>query len=317
MILVGFFVLLTGFFAGSETALMSINRIKLRSLADSGNRNARIVQKLLRDPDQLFIALLIGTNLSIILASSTFSAYLLARGTPHVEEITTLIVTPLLLIFGEIIPKSLFRQNAFFLVSVLTPILRFSFNLFFPLARVFRFLNAQLLRLMGQKDEFTQPLFATKAELKYLIQESEQRGLLKAHERSMIYRIFELGEKHVKKVMTPRERIVALPEGATIDQMMEKLRKSRFTWMPVYEEDSSRFVGFVSLFDVAYEEDVDKPLSEYLRPLVSVREEMPIDEVLVTLQKRKSSMAVVEDTERKTVGLVTIEDLLGQLVGGT
>jgi len=315
LILVGFFVLVTGFFSGSETALISINRIKLRGVADSGNRNAKIIQNLLEEPDQLFITLLIGTNLGIILASSIFSTYLVERGNPFVEELVIVVLTPLLLIFGEIIPKSLFRHNAFFLATVLAPLLSLSFKFFFPLARALRFLNDRLLQLMGQKDVGDQPLFVTKAELKYIIQESEQQGMLKAHERSMIYKIFELGEKSVKKIMIPLDRIITLSSSATIAEMMDLFRKSRLSWVPVYQ-DSRRFVGFVSLFDVAYEENVDKPLSSFLRPLVSVSGEMAIDEVIIALQKKKSSMALVENEEKKTVGLVTIEDLLGELVGG-
>lgn len=317
MILVGFFVLVTGFFSGSETALISINRIKLRHLAESGNRNAKIIQHLLGEPDQLFITLLIGTNLAIIFASSIFSSYWVTQGNPFAEELTILLITPLVLIFGEIIPKALFRHNAFFLATSLAPLLRLSFKTFFPFARILRFLNDTLLRLMGQKRMGNEPLFVTKAELKYIIQESEQKGLLKAHERSMIYRIFELGEESIKKIMTPLEHIVALEASATIAEMVSELRKSRFSWVPVFQEAPHQFIGFVSLFDVAYEEDVEKPLSAFLRPLVSVNEAMALDEVLLTLQRGKSSMAIVEDSKRKALGLVTIEDLLGELVGGT
>ena len=316
LILVGFFVLATGFFSGSETALISLNRIKLRHLAESGNRNAKMLQDLLADPDQLFITMLIGTNLSIILASSIFSSYLIAQGSSLVEEIAILVITPLILIFGEVIPKSLVRQNALSSAVAAAPFLKLSFNILFPFARTLRFLNDRLLRLMGQKAFGNQPLFVTKSELKYLVQESEQKGMLKPHERSMIYRIFELGEKHVKKIMTPVDRVIALPSSATIGELMKELRKSRFSWLPVYEKDPHHFVGVVSLFDVAHEENVDRTLSEFLRPFVSVQEEMIIDEVLVTLQRKKSSMALVENKEKKMVGLVTIEDLLGELVGG-
>ena len=125
-----------------------------------------------------------------------------------------------------------------------------------------------------------------------------------------------MGETHVKKIMTPLDRVVALPSSATVADLMNELRKSRFSWLPVYEKDPRQFVGVVSLFDVAHEENVDRTLSEFLRPFVSVEEEMVIDEVLVTLQRKKSSMALVESKEKKTVGLVTIEDLLGELVGG-
>ncbi|MBI4437224.1 MAG: HlyC/CorC family transporter [Candidatus Omnitrophica bacterium] len=316
MILVGFFVLLGGFFAGSETALISLNRVKLRHLAESGNRNAQAIQKLLEDPDQVLITMLIGTNVALLLASSLFLEYLVRRGTPFAEGVATLVITPLFLLFGEIIPKALFRQRALFLMEGLAGPLKLSFRLLFPLAKVLRFLNEFLLRLLGQKTSSPQGLFVTKAELKYLIQESEQRGLLEARERSMIYRIFELGEKRVKKVMTPLERIVTLPTSATIAEMVGEARRSRFSWIPVYEKEPPHYVGLVSLFDVSYEENVDKPLAAFLRPLIFVSEEMAIDEALVTLQTQKSSMAIVENAEKEKVGLVTIEDLLNELVGG-
>ena len=316
MILVGFFVLLGGFFAGSETALISLNRVKLRQLADSGNRNAQTIQKLLEDPDQLLITMLIGTNLALLLASSLFLEFLVKRGTPFAEGVAILVITPLFLLFGEIIPKSLFRQRALFLMEGLAGLLVLSFRLLFPLAKALRFLNELLLRLLGQKTPDHQSLFVTKAELKYLVQESEQRGFLEAHERSMIYRIFELGEKKVKEVMTPLEKMTTLPTSATLAEMMEESRKSRFSWIPVYEKDPTHFVGLVSLFDAAYEENVDKPLASFLRPLICVSEGTTIDEALVTLQTKKSSMALVENAEKKKVGLVTIEDLLSELVGG-
>ncbi|MFH1857491.1 MAG: hemolysin family protein [Candidatus Omnitrophota bacterium] len=316
IILLGFFVLLTGFFSGSETALMSLNRVKLRHLADSGNRNAKIVQGLLDDPDHLFIAILAGTNLSIVLASSVFSAFLVERMNPYAEQLTTLIMTPLLLVFGEVIPKSLFRHNAFFLVTTLTPLLRLSCAVFFPIARALQAINDVLLRLLGQRKTEKEPLFATKAELKYLIQETEKEGILQAHERSIVYKIFELGEKEVRKMMVPVSQVVALSSSATIGEMIGQLRKSRFSWLPIYEGKPSAYVGFVSLFDVAYEEDVDKPLKPYVRPLVSVREEKAIDEVLVSLQKQKCSMAIVENADQCAVGLVTLEDLLHEIIGG-
>ena len=316
LILVGFFVLATGFFSGSETALISLNRIKLRHLADSGDRNATLLQRLLSDPDQLFITILIGINLAIILASSIFSSYLIDQGSPFAEGIAILIVTPLILIFGEIIPKSLFRHNALSLAVSLAPIVQLCFKILYPFVRILKFINDRLLWVMGQKAYGNQPLFVTKAELKYLVQESERQGMLKPHERSMIYKIFELGEKNIKKIMTPLDRIVTLSSSATIGELMNELRKSRFSWLPIHENDPHHFVGVVSLFDVAYEENVDRPVSEFLRPLVSVDEEMIVGEVLVTLQSRKSSMALVKDREKKTVGLVTIEDLLGELVGG-
>lgn len=317
LILVGFFVLVTGFFSGSETAFMSLNRMKLRHLAESGDRNAKIIHSLLDDPDHLFITILIGTNLAIVLAASSFSAYLIQQGNPFVEELATLIVTPLLLIFGEIIPKSLFRQNAFFLVTALTPFLNFCCRVLFPIATVLRFLNDRLLWLLGQKGVQKQPLFVTKAELKYLIQETEQKGMLKPHERSIIYRIFDLSEKNVKKIMTPLSQIVSLSSSGTVGEMMSELRQSRFSWVPLYEENPKAFTGFVTLFDVAFEENVDKPLSHFSRPLVFVPEEMAIDEVLVVLQKKKSTMALVENVgEKAIVGLVTIDDLLNELLGG-
>ena len=315
-ILIGFFVLMAGFFSGSETGFISMNRLKLRHLADSGNRNAQTLQKLLEDPDQLFITLLIGTNLAIILASSVFQNFLIERKSPLTEVTTTLVMTPLLLIFGEIIPKALFRHRSLFWTEGLAGFLNLSFKTLFPLARIMRFLNDLLLRLMGQKAFGDQPLFVTKAELKYLVQESEQQGMLKAHERSMIYKIFELSEKSVKRIMIPLERIVTLPSTATISEMVEEVRQSGFSWIPVYEKDPCHFIGLVSFFDVAYEENVGKPLSPFLRSVVFVSEEMAIDEVLVTLQTKKSSMAIVENAQKRTVGLVTIEDLLSELVGG-
>ncbi len=315
MILIGFFIMIGGFFSGSETALISLNRIKLRHLAESGNRSALTIQKLLEDPDQLMITLLIGTNCSLLVASGVFLDFLEKRGTPGAVVITTAVITPLFLIFGEIIPKALFRYRSFFWLEAFSGLLKLSVKALFPLARVLRFLNDLLLRLMGQKEVGKTPLFVTKEELKYLVQEGEQKGFLKPRERSMIYQIFELSENSVKKVMTPLSQVTAFPASATLAEMMEGLRKSRLSSVLVYDKDPHQFVGLVNLFDVAHEENVGKSLGQFLRPIVSVQERMAIDEVLVTLQTKKSSMAIVENQEKKAIGLVTIEDLLNGLVG--
>ncbi len=309
-----FFVLMTAFFAGTETALVSINRISLRHRAEAGDRNALRLLKILEDPDRMLVSLLVGTNLATVAAATVFSHFLIVRGSPSPEILTTLLVTPLLLIFGEIIPKALFRQRALLWMPEFSGVLELSFRILFPLSKLVEGANDLLLRCLRQKGKTPPNLFVTKAEIKYLVQESEREGILKPAERSLIYQIFELGEKKVGGLMIPLSKTLSLPETATVADLIEQARKSGLTRLPV-QDHSGRFVGFVNLFDVAYEEELTKPIKGFIRPLLSVQEDVVVDEVLMALRTRKSPIAIVTDASGEAKGLVVLEDLLSELVG--
>jgi len=150
--------------------------------------------------------------------------------------------------------------------------------------------------------------------LRRLKKKVEREGILKAPERSMIYQIFELREKQVGGVVTPLSEVISLEESATIADLMERSRESGLSRLPV-RETSGRFVGFVNLFDVAYEENMTKPIRSFLRALLSVPETMAVDEVLMALRSQKSPMALVTDGDGKARGIVTLEELLSELVG--
>ena len=309
-----FFVLLTAFFGGSETALTSLNRIALRHRAEAGDRNAIRLLAILENPDRMLVSTLVGINLATVSAATLFSHYLIARSSPSPEAMTTLLLTPLLLIFGEIIPKALFRQRSLLLMQELSGVLELSFKLLFPVSKLVEGANDLLLRCLRQKGRTPPTLFVTKAEIKYLVQESEREGILKATERSLIYQIFELGEKKVAGLMVPLPAGPFPSQTSAIAEVIEVAQQSGFSRIPI-QESAGPFVGFVNLFDVAYEEDATKPIRDFIRPLFFVQETLAVDEVMGLLRTKKSPLAIVTDDQGRAKGLVTLEELLGELVG--
>ena len=309
-----FFVLLTAFFGGSETALTSLNRIALRHRSEAGDRNAIRLLVILENPDRMLVSTLVGINLATVAAATLFSHFLITRNTPSPEGMTTLLLTPLLLIFGEIIPKALFRQRSLLLMQELSGVLELSFKLLFPISKGVEGANDLLLRCLRQKRRPLPTLFVTKAEIKYLVQESEREGILKAPERSLIYQIFELGEKKVGGLTTPLPPGPFPSQTSPIADVIEVARRNNFSRIPV-QEARGEFIGFVNLFDVAYEEDVTKPVKDFIRPLFFVQEKRAVDEVMGVLRTRKGPMAIVTDDQGTPKGFVTLEELLGELVG--
>ena len=309
-----FFVLMSAFFAGSETALTSINQIALKSRAEAGDRNAIRLLRILEDPDRMLVSTLVGTNLATVAASTLFSHFLLTRQSLSPEAMTALLLSPILLIFGEIIPKALFRQRSLLLMQELSGVLELSFKILVPISRVVQGVNILLLRCLRQRQTAPTTLFVTKAELKYLIQESEREGSLTAPERSLIYQIFGLGEKTVGEVMTPLSEVQPVVQTTAVADLIRHARESALTRIPVQGTEGD-IVGFVNLFDVAYEENVTKRIEGFIRPCLFVQERTPVGEVLVTLQTKKSPMALVKDAGGQVKGLVMLEGLLGELVG--
>jgi len=305
--------MLSAFFSGSETAIISVNRLRLKTFAESGMKAAQASMQLLNRLDRVLAATLVGTNIATISATSLSALLIVYLLKNPSEWLTIALTTPLILIFGEIIPKSLFRQKADEYVFFLEKPLRFFCWLFSPLVALLAFISRKTLGIFGGRAKGR--LSVSREELKYLIKESEKEGVLEPRERSIIYRIFEFGRRRVSEIMLSFDKISALEANGSVNDLKELVKKTHFSRFPVYENKIENIIGTVNVLDVLYEEKEEIFLKEFVRPPFYLAANLPLDSALLLLQSKRQPMAIVRDADNKVQGIVTIEDLVEEIVG--
>jgi len=303
------FVLLQGFFAGYETGVVSANPIRISHLAEAGSRNAKAYSRLMRRRDRLLILTLVGTNVAVVCATILVAI--------RIGKVwTTLILTPISLIFGEIVAKSVFRHHATRLVLALVyPMRAFYIALFPVVACASAFSNRLLVLLTGRSWRDAPPL--TREELRYVFLEGEESAAIEPAERAMIHRVIDLSTTMVKEIMVPRTRMVAVELGATQKQLVNLFERSGYSRMPVYETRIDNVIGIVNVFDIIREgvgKD-EESIERFVRPTYYVPDTKRVGELLQELRARKTHMAIVIDEYGGTDGIVTLEDVMEEIFG--
>ena len=240
-------IMASAFFSGSETALMSVNRLRLRAAADQGNPRARLLLKLLEVPDKFITAILIGNNVVNILASSVATALAIQLWGSVGTGIAAGVMTILLLTFGEIIPKSLATRFADQVALQIVPVIHFLTRLLTPIAVLFNRLSSLIAKLVGGGAEPTSRV--TEEEIQTLINLGQEEGVLDDHEHSLLRSIFDFTETTAEEVMVPRIDIVAIPLDADINELGEVFAEHRFSRLPVYDGTLDNVVGSVHMKD--------------------------------------------------------------------
>lgn len=307
---------LSSFFSMSETALMSVNKIKLRHMVEEGVAGAKLVEELVEDPSQLLGAILIGNNIVNIGASSL--ATILATnifGSSGVG-IATGLMTILILIFGEITPKSIAKQNAEIVALKVSKPIKFIVIIFKPFVYIFTGISSLLIRLLGGNPN-EEEAFITEEELKTMVDVSEEEGVLEDVEKEMIFNVFDFADLQVKDVMVQRVNIVAVDEEATYDEVMDIIKSEQFSRIPVYSETIDNIIGVIYVKDLAMIENIreDFNVTKYVREPFYTFEFKKILELFKEMKKARNHIAVVLDEYGGTVGLVTIEDIVEEIVG--
>ncbi|MGM0369685.1 MAG: hemolysin family protein [Bacillota bacterium] len=310
-----FLLVLSGFFSGSETALMSVNKVEIRHLAQEGNKKAKIVDGLLRKPDNLLTTILVGNNLVNVAASAIATKVATTVFNNFGVGISTGVVTLLLLIFGEITPKSLATRKAKqFSMTVARPI-EICYYLFFPLVKGLSFL-VQVVN----KDEHslgTKP-FISEDKIRRFLAVGVREGVIETDERQMINSIFEFDDITVKELMVPRIDMVCVDIDDSIEELRDIVIDRGLSRIPVYNGTIDNIVGIVyakDLLPLLKEDKSDITIQKIMRPAYYVPESKKIDNLFSELKKEKIHMAIILDEYGGTEGLVTIEDLLEEIVG--
>ena len=307
-------VILEGFFAASEISLVSANRRRLHQRAEEGYRGAKMALKLLSRPEFLLATTLLGAYMSSAANTILVTMFLLDRLGSGGEIPAMIALPPLLLIIGEIIPKSIGRQQATVLAEKLATPLWVASWAIYPITLVFGGLSRVVLIMAGAKKTAQLP-FITRDDLRLVVDKSGPEVDLERKERIFIHRILQFSLRNVKEVMVPLVRVTAIPDTMTVGQALEEFRTSRFSRLPVYHRRIDNLIGVLHDFDLLGEEGPDRPIRAFMRPVTYVPELKKIDRLLAEMQRQGTHLAVVVDEYGGAVGIVTIEDLLEEIVG--
>ena len=305
-------LVMEGLFTGAEMVLISADRHRLHERARRGDEDAQLALSLLSRPDRVLATTLTATNLFVVLSSVIVASRLLPRFGGHVEWITVLAVTPLVIVFGEVVPKSFARPRADRLVGGASRLVRFAQTALFPLVAGVSFLGRKISEPFGGVPP-TQAL-VTREDLALLLQMSRGGSDVEAHERMMVRRVFHFGETRVVDIYRPLSQVAALPEGASCREAALAAAQSGYSRYPVYRGRVDHVVGYLHVLDIVGSPP-DASVLPFLRKALYVPELMPLDELLLRFREARTSIAVVVDEFGGVTGIVTAEDVVEEVVG--
>ncbi|MDP7180098.1 MAG: hemolysin family protein [Candidatus Woesearchaeota archaeon] len=309
-------LVLSAFFSGSETALASVNKLKAKHLLGQKKRGAKILYKLKEDTHRMLITILIGNNVVNVATAAITTKLVIDLGFSNAIGIATGITTLLLLIFGEISPKSIATQHSEFIaLLVARPIWILSIILF-PLMKILDWFVQLLNKILGIKKKET---IVTEDELKSYVKAGEEAGSIKEIEKEMIHNIFKFDEINVKEIMTPRPDMTCISVDKKVKEVLGLIKKTPFSRFPIYEKTRDHIKGILNVKDI-YQYIGKKGFNELLvskimRKPFFIPQTVKTDNILRQFQKRKEHMAIVVDEHGIVSGLVTIEDVLEEIVG--
>jgi putative hemolysin len=308
-------LLLTALFSAAEMAFIAANRLRLRHLAEGGNTTAARYLESFARPERVLSTAMMGVTIAHITASSVATWGLIPLiGSTLAAIVVTAGLTPLMLIFGEVIPKAIAREWATALILRLFRVIELLGVILSPLTWGANQLVQRTLALFGRPRTTTRQ-FVSREELKLLLQMEPEEADVTTQEAEMIDKIFDLGEKTVREIMVPLVDVAALPERATIDDAIRIIRERGFSRLPVYTDQTFNIVGLVTAMDVFRRGAETGDLRALMRPATYVPETKRIDELLREMQKARLQLAVVVDEYGGAVGIVTVEDIVEEIVG--
>jgi CBS domain containing-hemolysin-like protein len=306
-------ILLSAFFSGVEIALFSLSRLRVKHLVRKKVRGARMVENLKARPERLLVTILIGNNVVNIGASALATSIVFQFTKSYAVGITTGIMTLIILIFGEITPKTLAtRYNEPIALIVAKPLLMLQ-TVFFPVIIAFEAFTNLLASISGQKKS---PL-VTEEEIETFVTVAEKAGQIKDVERRMIHRIFKLDDLEAKDVMTPRHKIISVSADSKIRDVAKVFHSKGYSRLPVYKGNLDHVEGYVHVVDVQQSllEKENQAVEMIMRPILFVPESKKLDSLLRFFQRRRQHIAVVVNQFGTNTGLVTLENVLEEIVG--
>jgi len=307
-------LLATMFFSSAEMAFIAANRLRLRHLAEEGHTTAAEYLEAFRRPEGTLATAMMGVTIAHVVASSATTFGLLPVLGGWAPLVATVLLTPIMLVFGEIIPKAVAREWATPLVLKLYRLLTWSSALLAPFVAISQSVVTWVLRAFGAGQADTRQ-FVSREELKALLSLEPGEADVTMQEAEMIDKIFDLGDTTVREVMVPLVEVVMAPENAPVSEVIAIIRSRGFSRLPVYRERETNIVGVVAVMDLVHRGHQARRVDELMRQPFYVPETKRLDDLLRELQRGRNHMAIVVDEYGGSIGIVTLEDILEEIVG--
>ncbi len=315
LIILFLLIMLSAFFSSAETSLTTVNKLKIRSLAEDGDKRAIILMKVTSNSSKMLSAILIGNNIVNISASSLATIFTQSIFGNSAVSLSTGILTLVILVFGEITPKTtatLYSENmaltyarvVYALMWLLTPVI-FFINL----------LSSIVLKLLHINPD-AKTVTITEGELRTIVDVSHEEGVIESEEREMIKNVFDFGDAQAKDVMIPRIDMTLISADCTYNELIDSFKINRYTRIPVYEDSTDNIIGIINMKDVLlYNQNEVFDLKKYIRPASYTYEYKNLSELMFEMRKAAVNIIIVLDEYGAAVGMITLEDLLEEIVG--
>lgn len=309
-------LLVQGFFAGSELALLSADKISLRKQARARKGGAQSALDLANHPEKVLSTTLLITNLCMITLSSLISLFFLGYSHHYAEVLAVAVASPLVVIVGELVPKTIFQRFADRIAPWVARPVKWTYLIFFPITRLLSGYTTRLSRLVGPIEILVAgKKRTTRDDLRTMLNYSRKETEIKASEKRMIRRIFEFRESEARHALIPLVKVEAIEEHATIGQALERFEKHRHSRMPVFQDRIVNIVGILEIGDLLSAQDLSQPIRHYISPPTYVAEKQPLEDLLKQMRSEDTEIVVVVDEHGGAVGILTFEDIVEEIVG--
>ena len=308
-------LLLSAFFSSAETALTTVSKIKMRSLADDGNKCAATVLDIVENHNsKMLSAILIGNNIVNISASALATTLAYHFG-GYMVSIATAVLTVIILVFGEITPKSVATIQSAKLSLAYIPVIKAFMTIMTPVIFIINLISRGMLFIF-RIDPNAKNTAITEDELRTIVDVSHEDGIIESEEKEMIYNVFDLGDAHAKEVMVPKVHVTFADVNSTYQELLAIYKEDKFTRLPVYEETTDNIIGTINMKDLLLCEDNENfRVRDILREAYFTYEYKNISELLVEMRDASFNIAIVLDEYGETAGIITLEDILEEIVG--
>lgn len=307
-------ILLSAFFSSSETAFNCVNEVRMKTLADDGNKGAKRVLKILDNYSKLLSGILIGNNIVNIVASSLATTLAYKTGYSWAVSVATGALTLVILLLGEIVPKQWAKIKADKIVLIYAPFFQFYLFLFTPV--IFLVDKISILIMWILRIKKTEEASITEGELRTILDASHEDGVIEEEEKDMIINVFDLGDSKARDIMIPRIDMVMIPKSASFREIMSVFRENMYTRIPVYADNKEDVVGIINMKDFLFIKNPDNfKIDNYLRDPYYTYENKNTSDLLAEMRSSANNIAIVLNEYGATEGMITLEDLLEEIVG--
>ena len=306
---------LSGFFSSAETALTTVSKMRIRTLAEAGDKKDITLMKVIENPGKMLSMILVGNNIVNLSASSMMTTLTMELFGSKAVGVATGVLTLLILVFGEITPKTMATLNAERLSLAYAGIVYWLMRLLTPVIFLVNKLSTAVMFLL-RVDPNKKPDAITEDELRTIVEVSHEEGVIESEEKKMINNVFDFGDAVARDVMVPRIDMVMVDVNATYKELIELFRKERFTRIPVYENSTDNVIGIINVKDFLLYDNAQKfSLRDLLRQPLYTYEYKKTAELMVEMRKTSNNIIIVLDEYGATAGLITLEDMLEEIVG--